>query len=63
MLILLAGKSASHPHAKEALAALVGAEIDKLAETKGMDEWERHEAKKRAQEKAEQMYAEKYEAS
>lgn len=39
------GKPVSHAFAKEAIAGLAGAEVDKLAETKGMDEYDRERAK------------------
>lgn len=39
------GKPVSHAFAKEMLAGFAGAEVDKLAETKGMDEYDRERAK------------------
>ncbi|KIW99375.1 uncharacterized protein Z518_11363 [Rhinocladiella mackenziei CBS 650.93] len=54
------GKPVSHAFAKELLAGFVGGEIDKLAETKGMDEYDAYEAKKRAKEHAERMYDDHY---
>ncbi|KAH8702335.1 putative CipC-like antibiotic response protein [Talaromyces proteolyticus] len=54
------GKPVSHAFAKEALVGLVGAEIDKLAETKGLDAYDRHEAKRHAQENVEGMYQQHY---
>lgn len=39
------GKPVSHALAKEMLAGFAGAEVDKLAETKGMDEYDRERAK------------------
>jgi len=54
------GEPVSHPMAKEALAALVGFEIDRLAETKGMDQYEKHKAKKHAEEQAMHMYDARY---
>ncbi|KAL8722988.1 MAG: hypothetical protein Q9225_000604 [Loekoesia sp. 1 TL-2023] len=54
------GKPVSHAFAKELLAGFAGAEVDKLAETKGMDEYERERAKHRARESAENMYDEHY---
>ena len=54
------GKPVSHAFAKELLAGFVGGEVDKLAETKGMNEWDAHEAKKRAREHAEGMYDNHY---
>lgn len=38
----------------------VGAEVDKLAETKGEDAWDRHEAKRHAEKSAERMYDDHY---
>ncbi|RAL12737.1 DUF3759 domain-containing protein, partial [Aspergillus homomorphus CBS 101889] len=55
------GKTVNHAFAKELLAGFVGAEIDKLAETKGMDEVEKHRAKQHAEQNAHQMYEEHYE--
>ncbi|KAJ5134554.1 hypothetical protein N7448_000427 [Penicillium atrosanguineum] len=54
------GKTVSHAFAKEAIAALVGAEVDKLAETKGMDEVDKIKAKHQAKENAHRMYDEHY---
>ena len=55
------GKPVSHAFAKELLAGFVGGEVDKLAETKGMDEYDAYEAKKRAKDHAERMYDQHYE--
>ncbi|KAJ5689215.1 hypothetical protein N7462_003607 [Penicillium macrosclerotiorum] len=55
------GKPVKHAFAKEAIAGLVGAEIDKLAETKGMDEVDRLRAHEHAKKNAEHMYEEHYE--
>jgi len=38
------------------LAGFVGAEVDRLAETKGMDEYDRIEAKRHAESSAYNMY-------
>ncbi|KAJ5620776.1 SPX N-terminal [Penicillium lagena] len=54
------GKPVSHSFAKEAIAGLVGAEVDKLAETKGMDEVDRLKAREHAKRNAEHMYDEHY---
>ncbi|KAK5196820.1 hypothetical protein LTR47_010315 [Exophiala xenobiotica] len=54
------GKPVSHKFAKELLAGFVGGEVDKLAETKGMDEYDTYEAKKKAKSHAEQMYDQHY---
>lgn len=50
-----------HAFAKEAIAGLVGAEVDKLFETKGLDEYDhlkREHAKKKAEEQAFALYDE-----
>lgn len=44
-LTIPVGKPVSHAFAKEVLAGFAGAEVDKLAETKGMDEYDRERAK------------------
>ncbi|KAF8849638.1 hypothetical protein BDZ45DRAFT_680368 [Acephala macrosclerotiorum] len=54
------GKPVSHQFAKELLVGLAGAEVDKLAETKGMDFIDREKAKRHAKENAEHMYDEHY---
>ncbi|EHY54928.1 hypothetical protein HRR83_005813 [Exophiala dermatitidis] len=54
------GKPVSHAFAKELLAGFVGGEVDKLAETKGMNEYDAYEAKKKARESAERMYDQHY---
>ncbi|KAI5287395.1 hypothetical protein KEM54_006023 [Ascosphaera aggregata] len=55
------GEGASkHATAKNIIAGLVGAEIDRLAEGKGRDAWDRHKLKKQAEENANKMYDEKY---
>ncbi len=53
----------SHAFAKELLAGFVGGEVDKLAETKGMDDYDSYEAKKRAREHAENMYDNHYQGT
>ena len=50
----------SHAFAKELLAGFVGGEVDKLAETRGMDEYEREKAHRKAKENAENMYDQHY---
>ena len=50
----------SHAFAKELLAGFAGAEVDRLAETKGEDWFDREKAKRQAREHAEQMYDEHY---
>lgn len=54
------GKPVSHQFAKELLAGFAGAEVDKLAETKGEDWFDREKAKRHAKEQAEHMYDEHY---
>jgi len=58
------GKTVNHAFAKEALMGLVGAEVDKLIETKGRDAWDKHEDRERikdqAKERAQNMYDEHY---
>lgn len=54
------GQTVSHGFAKEALAAFAGAEVDKLAETKGADFWDREEAKRHAKKRAEELYDQHY---
>ncbi|OJJ48407.1 hypothetical protein ASPZODRAFT_130432 [Penicilliopsis zonata CBS 506.65] len=54
------GKEVKHAFAKELLAGFVGAEVDKLAETKGMDEVDKLRAHHQAKQSAERMYDEHY---
>lgn len=54
------GKPVSHAVAKEALAGLVGWELDKLAETKGRDWYDREQVKRHAIQHAEHMYDSQY---
>ncbi|SGZ56247.1 CIC11C00000000342 [Sungouiella intermedia] len=54
------GKPVSHAFAKEMLAGIVGGEVDKLFETKGLDYLDRDEAKRRAYENVEQSYDQHY---
>ncbi|KAK7678146.1 hypothetical protein QCA50_018819 [Cerrena zonata] len=54
------GKPVSHAFAKEALAGIAGAEVDKLVETKGLDYIDREKAKHQAKEYAEQGYDSHY---
>jgi hypothetical protein len=54
------GKPASHAFAKELLAGFAGAEVDKLAETKGLDWIDREKAKRQATEQATQQYDNQY---
>ena len=50
----------NHAFAKELLAGFVGAEVDKLAETKGEDWFDRERAKHEAKKRAENMYDDHY---
>jgi len=54
------GKTVNHAFAKELLAGFVGGEIDKLAETKGLDWVDREKAKHEGKQRAEQMYDQHY---
>jgi len=54
------GKTVSHAFAKEDLAGLVGAEVDKLVETKGEDWVDRRRAHREAKERAENLYDDHY---
>jgi hypothetical protein len=50
----------SHQFAKELLVGLAGAEVDKLAESKGLDFIDREKAKRHATHQAEHLYDEHY---
>ena len=50
----------SHQFAKELLAGFAGAEVDKLAETKGEDFFDREKAKHQAKKRAEELYDNHY---
>lgn len=54
------GKVVNHGFAKELLAGIVGGEVDRLAETKGMDEYDKIQAKRHAERSAENMYNNHY---
>ncbi|KAF8859936.1 hypothetical protein BDZ45DRAFT_339412 [Acephala macrosclerotiorum] len=54
------GKPVSHAFAKELLAGFAGAEVDKLAETKGEDAWDTFEAKRKAKQNVEELYDQHY---
>jgi hypothetical protein len=54
------GKTVSHGVAKELLAAAAGYEVDRLAETKGLDFLDREKAKHRAKEQAKDLYDTQY---
>ena len=47
--------------AKELLAGFAGAEADRLAETKGMDEVDRLKTRRHAEDSAKSMYEQHYE--
>ena len=57
---MMTGKPVSHAFAKELLAGFAGAEVDKLAETKGEDAWDTFEAKRKAKDNVEQLYDQQY---
>lgn len=50
----------SHQFAKELLAGFAGLEVDRLAESKGEDFFDREKAKHEAKRQAEHMYDEHY---
>ncbi|KAF2229232.1 hypothetical protein EV356DRAFT_580971 [Viridothelium virens] len=54
------GEVVNHQFAKEALVGLAGLEVDRLAETKGADMWDREKAKHEARRNVEHMYNEHY---
>lgn len=54
------GKQVSHAFAKELLVGLVGAEVDKLIESKGLDYVDRQKAKRHARDNVEEMYDQHY---
>ena len=54
------GKQVSHGFAKELIAGFAGAEVDKLAETKGLDFLDREKAKHHTKRQAEHLYEEQY---
>jgi hypothetical protein len=54
------GKPVTHAFAKELLAGFAAAEVDKLAETKGEDWWDKERAKHEAKQNAEHMYDQHY---
>jgi hypothetical protein len=57
---ITAGKTVNHAFAKELLAGFAGAEVDKLAETKGEDFVDRERSKHEAKKRAEQLYDDHY---
>ncbi|KAJ7469747.1 hypothetical protein B0H11DRAFT_1722972 [Mycena galericulata] len=54
------GQPVSHGKMKEILAAIAAAEVDKLAETKGLDHLDRHRAKKHAEHQAHMLAEQRY---
>lgn len=54
------GEAVNHGFAKEMIAAIAGAEVDKLAETKGLDFVDKEKAKHHAKQNAEKLYDEQY---
>ncbi|WVO15192.1 hypothetical protein L204_102839 [Cryptococcus depauperatus] len=51
------GQPPSHALAKEIIAGFAAAEVDKLFETKGLDEFDREKAKRHAKQQAEEALA------
>jgi len=54
------GKEVSHAFAKEALAAMAGVEVDRIAEMNGADYVDREKAKHEAKKRSEQLYDQHY---
>ncbi|KAK3698628.1 hypothetical protein LTR37_016856 [Vermiconidia calcicola] len=54
------GKEVNHAFAKEVLAGFAGAEVDRLAETKGADYVDREKAKREAKKRSGQLYDQHY---
>lgn len=54
------GKVENHSTAKEFLAGIAGAEVDKLFETKGLDFLDRERAKRQAVDYAQNAYDQQY---
>ena len=54
------GKTVNHAFAKELLAGFAGGEVDKLAETHGMNEYDKLEAHHKAKKNAQNMYDQHY---
>lgn len=54
------GQEVSHSFAKEAIAGIAGAEIDKLVETKGLDYIDSERAKREASEQIDRHYDNNY---
>lgn len=58
--MLSTGQEVNHAFAKEAIAAIAGVEVDRLAETKGADWVDKERAKHDAKKKSEQLYDQHY---
>jgi hypothetical protein len=58
--VIFPGKPVTHQFAKEMLAGIVGGEVDKLFETKGLDYIDREKAKHQARRNAEELYDSHY---
>lgn len=54
------GNTVNHAFAKELLAGFVGGEVDKLAETHGLNEYDKIQAQRHAKQGAENMYDQHY---
>jgi hypothetical protein len=54
------GKTVNHSFAKELLAGFAGGEVDKLAETHGLNEIDKLEARHRAKKDSERLYDQQY---
>lgn len=59
-LMVSIGEIVKHGFAKELLVGIAAAEVDKLAETKGMDFMDKERAKHHAKKQAEHLYDEQY---
>ena len=57
---ITSGKEVNHSFAKEAIAAIAGVEVDRLAETKGADYIDREKTKHEAKKRSEQLYDQHY---
>ncbi|KAG8986049.1 hypothetical protein FRB93_005525 [Tulasnella sp. JGI-2019a] len=54
------GEPPKHEHAKEIFAGIIGAAVDRIVETKGLDAFDKQKAKKEAQKRAEEQAASNY---
>ncbi|KZF20411.1 hypothetical protein L228DRAFT_285119 [Xylona heveae TC161] len=55
------GKQVNHAFAKELVAGFAGAEAEKFAETRGLNEYDKIQARRHAEDSAQNMYSEHYE--